>query len=471
MLKQPERHRAGDWYTVAVFAAGAAAFLAAFYVGSIELPAALLAVVLLVVVSEHLNVNLYFEGRVSLSFVGLVLAALSFGVAGTAIVASVIALTGGYFYADRSLKKLMFNFGQQNLAGFAAAQFALAVGVSGGVSQLLMASAYGAAVATGLFFVTSVAVAIAMGLTSRRSIFEIHRSQFAWLFPHYAVLGVVGGGLAATIAHLGVPGLLVLVAPLGLSRYAIKQMVDRTRDNVLHLEKSNDELTVAFNDISVMSTRLDEAYTGTLESLVEALDMRDQETRGHSNRVASHSLDLAKLLGMNDKEDLDMVYRGALMHDVGKIGVPDAILLKPGPLTEEEWEFMRLHPADGYRILARVPYLRPAADVVLSHHERWDGDGYPRQLKGSAIPQGARIFSLSDTFDAIVSDRPYRDGRTPDEALAEILRCAGSQFDPEVVEAFESLFSKWRDEHFSGDSLLHLPAWKDGGDETRRAAS
>jgi len=427
--------------------------------------------VLLVVISEHLNVNLYFEGRVSLSFVGLVLAALSFGLAGTAIVASVIAVTGGYFYADRSLKKLMFNFGQQNVAGFAAAHIALAAGVGGQLEQLLMASAYGAGVATGLFLVTSVAVAIAMGLTSNRSMFDIHRRQFAWLFPHYAVLGLVGGGLAATVAHFGVPGLLVLVAPLGLSRYAMKQMVDRTRDDVLSLEKSNAELTVAFNDISQMSTKLDEAYTGTLESLVEALDMRDQETRGHSNRVASHSLDLARLLGIKDKEDLAMIYRGALMHDVGQIGVPDAILLKPGPLTEEEWEFMRMHPADGYRILARVPYLRPAADVVLAHHERWDGDGYPRQLKGSGIPFGARIFALSDTFDAIVSDRPYRDGRTPDEALKEILRCAGSQFDPTVVEAFESLYPKWRDEHFSGDTLLHLPAWKDGDHEARRAAS
>jgi HD-GYP domain-containing protein (c-di-GMP phosphodiesterase class II) len=132
---------------------------------------------------------------------------------------------------------------------------------------------------------------------------------------------------------------------------------------------------------------------------------------------------------------------------------------------------MRMHPADGYRILARVPYLRPAADVVLSHHERWDGDGYPRQLKAENIPLGARIFSLSDTFDAIVSDRPYRAGRTPDEALQEILRCSGSQFDPKVVEAFEALFPKWRDEHYSGETLLHLPAWKERGDETRRAAS
>ena len=382
-----------------------------------------------------------------------------------------IALTGGYFYADRSLKKLMFNFGQQNLAGFAAVQFVILVGADLHIRSLMLASGYGAAVATGLFFVTSSAVAVAMSLSSSRSALSIYRSQFAWLFPHYAVLGVVGGGLAATVAHLGVPGLLVLVAPLGLSRYAMKQMVDRTRDNVLRLEKSNDELTTAVHDISVMSQRLDEAYTGTLESLVEALDMRDQETRGHSNRVASHSLDLAMTLGMKDQEDLDMIYRGALMHDVGKIGVPDQILRKPGPLTEEEWEFMRMHPADGYRILARVPYLRPAADVVLSHHERWDGDGYPRQLKGSGIPLGARIFSLSDTFDAIVSDRPYRAGRTPDEALQEILRCSGSQFDPKVVEAFEALFPKWREEHYSGDTLLHLPAWKERGDETKRAAS
>jgi putative nucleotidyltransferase with HDIG domain len=205
------------------------------------------------------------------------------------------------------------------------------------------------------------------------------------------------------------------------------------------------------------------------------LDMRDQETRGHSVRVATHSLALAEMLGIKDQDELAMIYRGALMHDVGKIGVPDAILRKPSSLSEEEWVFMRKHSAMGYRILAQVPYLRPAARIVLAHHERWDGAGYPRGLKKEDIPLGARIFALSDSYDAIISDRPYRRGQTADAAFTEILRCAGTQFDPRVVEAFEALFPQWRHETGEGSlSPLYLPKWRGGQDPVQqddRAAS
>ncbi|MCZ2111193.1 MAG: HD-GYP domain-containing protein, partial [Dehalococcoidia bacterium] len=250
---------------------------------------------------------------------------------------------------------------------------------------------------------------------------------------------------------------LLLALPLLLTRYAMEQFVNRTRDNVLRLERSNDQLQHAYVEIRDMSEQLRDAYTGTLESLVTALDVRDQETRGHSMRVATHSVDIARMLGTKDEEELAFVYRGALMHDVGKIGVPDAILLKPGKLTDDEWEFMQKHPAMGYKILAQVPYLRPAAKIVLAHHERWDGGGYPRKLKGEDIPLGARIFALADTYDAIISDRPYRAGQSPHAAFAEILRCAGSQFDPKVVEAFEAIFPQWEKEKPGETPLLYLP--------------
>jgi HD-GYP domain-containing protein (c-di-GMP phosphodiesterase class II) len=189
-------------------------------------------------------------------------------------------------------------------------------------------------------------------------------------------------------------------------------------------------------------------------------------------RVASHSFQIAQLLGIRDEHELETVYRGALMHDVGKIGVPDSILLKPGKLTEEEWEFMRKHSAMGYRILAQVPYLRPTAKIVLAHHERWDGAGYPRKLKGEDIPLGARIFALCDTYDAIISDRPYRQGQSPEAAFAEILRCAGTQFDPQVVEAFEAVFPDWQGEDRSQKRPpLYLPSWMNSGKGIDRAAS
>jgi putative nucleotidyltransferase with HDIG domain len=128
--------------------------------------------------------------------------------------------------------------------------------------------------------------------------------------------------------------------------------------------------------------------------------------------------------------------RGALLHDIGKIGVPDHILRKPGPLTENEWTTMRLHPDLGAKIIAHVPFLEEVAVIIRAHHERWDGNGYPVGTAGQAIPLGARIFAVADSFDAMTSDRPYRRGRQLDEALAEVERCSGSQFDPQVVTAF-----------------------------------
>jgi HD-GYP domain-containing protein (c-di-GMP phosphodiesterase class II) len=177
--------------------------------------------------------------------------------------------------------------------------------------------------------------------------------------------------------------------------------------------------------------------------------------------VASHSIEIAQLIGIRGPDDLATIYRGALMHDVGKIGVPDGVLLKPGQLTEDEWKVMRKHPALGYRILAQVPYLRPTAKIVLAHHERWDGNGYPRGIAAEAIPIGARIFAICDTYDAILSDRPYRAGQSPDAALQEILRCAGTQFDPKLVEAFEALFPRWAEEDPKKTPRpLFLPQWQ-----------
>lgn len=172
--------------------------------------------------------------------------------------------------------------------------------------------------------------------------------------------------------------------------------------------------------------------------IVRALALRDYETEAHCHRVAALSHLLARSLGVTGAALLDAEL-GALLHDMGKIGVRDAILLKPGKLTEEEWAEMRRHPELGAQLLADMPLLRGAVDVVLNHHERWEGGGYPRNLKGDAIPLAARIFQIADTYDAIVSDRPYRKGQSPEAARAEIAKWSGIQYDPDVVRAFQSI--------------------------------
>ena len=193
------------------------------------------------------------------------------------------------------------------------------------------------------------------------------------------------------------------------------------------VEKTS-ELTTALREV-------ENAYNNTLYALVSALDAREHETSDHSQRVVRYTNAIARRMGI-DEQDLAEIARGALLHDIGKIGVPDAILLKPGKLDASEWEEMRRHPDIGFQILRGIPFLRIPAEIVLSHQERWDGRGYPRGLKGEEIPLGARIFAVADTLDAMTSDRPYRKGTTFAVARAEVVRCSGTQFDPEVVQAF-----------------------------------
>ena len=180
---------------------------------------------------------------------------------------------------------------------------------------------------------------------------------------------------------------------------------------------------------------LEGAYRATLKALVTALETRDSETHGHSERVVNFSLRLGREVGL-DEEQMRSLEFGSLLHDIGKIGVPDAILRKPAALTEPEWYEMRKHPMHGEQILGGIEFLEGASRVVAQHHEKWDGSGYPLGLRGEQIDFNARIFAVADAFDAITSDRVYRRGRTYEAAVEELTRCAGTHFDPRVVEAF-----------------------------------
>ncbi len=183
------------------------------------------------------------------------------------------------------------------------------------------------------------------------------------------------------------------------------------------------------------SVDLLQAYDATIEGWAHALDLKDEETEEHSRRVTEMTVAMARKMSIKD-EELVHVRRGALLHDIGKMGIPDSILLKPGKLTDEEWALMRKHPVYAYDMLAPVDYLRPALDIPYCHHEKWDGSGYPRGLKGKAIPLPARIFAMVDVYDALTSDRPYRKAWSNEKTLALIKEESGKHFDPDVVEIF-----------------------------------
>lgn len=180
---------------------------------------------------------------------------------------------------------------------------------------------------------------------------------------------------------------------------------------------------------------LEHSYDVTLEALGDALDLKDSETEGHSKRVTAYTIALARAMGISPAE-IKVIARGAFLHDIGKMAIPDEILRKPGKLTDEEELMMREHCSRGYQMLRKIPFLNEAAEIVFSHQEHFDGTGYPNGLRGTNIPIGARIFALADALDAITSDRPYRKAQSYDVARDEIKRCAGSQFDPEIVEVF-----------------------------------
>jgi HD-GYP domain-containing protein (c-di-GMP phosphodiesterase class II) len=209
---------------------------------------------------------------------------------------------------------------------------------------------------------------------------------------------------------------------------------------------------------------LAESYDQTLDALASALDARDRETEGHSRRVVHYALMIAQKMAYPGGSVNDL-QRGALLHDIGKIGIPDAILRKPGPLTEEEWEIMRRHPEFGRRMLAGIPFLEEPLKIIYAHQERYDGTGYPQGLAGDAIPLGAKIFAVVDAFDAMTSDRPYRKAQPLEVARQRIVENSGTQFDPAVVEAFmaipeEAWAQELQDSHPGGksDAPLSDPA-------------
>jgi len=223
----------------------------------------------------------------------------------------------------------------------------------------------------------------------------------------------------------------VVLASLGraLEKKRLEQEVDNYRR---HLEEMVKERT---GQLETALCQVERGYEDTLEALGAAIDLRDSETAGHSHRVAVYSVRIAKELAATQQE-VQTIARGAWLHDIGKLAIPDAVLLKPGALTEQEWTIMRSHARLGFDLVKRIPFLADAAEIILTHHERCDGSGYPRGLREADIPLGARIFAVADTVDAMTSNRPYRSALPFEEALEEIRRGSGSRYDRHVAGTF-----------------------------------
>ena len=197
----------------------------------------------------------------------------------------------------------------------------------------------------------------------------------------------------------------------------------------------------SFEELQRSNINLSLAYDNTIEGWSHAMDLRDKETEGHTRRVTELTLQLSRAMGISETQIVH-IRRGALLHDMGKLGIPDYILHKPGKLTDEEWVIMKQHPQFAYDMLSSIDYLRPALDIPYCHHEKWDGSGYPRGLKGEQIPLAARIFAVIDVWDALTSDRPYRPAWSHEKTLAYIRDLSGTHFDPKVVDLFMNVMTE-----------------------------
>lgn len=252
---------------------------------------------------------------------------------------------------------------------------------------------------------------------------------------------------------------LVLICFVGVASYHMavrfSQRLNQINHAVQSLSQGNlaikldingkdeiDSLAHSINDlIKSLHTEREEALFSAIAALVNALEAKDSYTYGHSSEVSTIAVQIARDMGLHDQE-VFQIHFAALLHDIGKIGVPDHVLNKAGKLTDDEWDQIKEHPRIGARIIAGIPALQEITRIVLHHHERWDGKGYPEQIKGETIPLGARIIAVADTYQAMVSDRPYRKGMDKHVALEEIVRCAGTQFDPHVAKVFIERYKK-----------------------------
>ncbi len=413
---------------------GIAAGAAGFAFGSTRDFVGLAAVVALVGVGQSLALEVA-EGSISISAVGALAGAALFGF--RAALALAIASAVVDWSARRSpIYQVLFNVGALSLASLAAAGIFTLVAHEG-AAALAMA---GASLAAGAIYfgVNTGLLATAVAIEGRERPWRTWREGFAWLLPHYVVYGFVGGVMAIAYNATGLYALAVFAVPLLLMRKTQEAYISHTRRNVEKLREA--AVTIQRQNVSLEEANvlLKERSTEAMESLSATVDARDTYTAGHSRRVRELSLAMGRELGMS-QDELDVLGHAALFHDIGKLAIPDAILLKPGKLTPDERLIMQAHSEEGARIIGRLGFLADAVPAIRHHHEHFNGGGYPAGLVGEEIPLGSRIIHVADALDSMVTTRVYRSARTAEAALEELHQGTGSQFCPRCAAALMRL--------------------------------
>jgi diguanylate cyclase (GGDEF)-like protein/putative nucleotidyltransferase with HDIG domain len=374
------------------------------------------------------------EGAISFSAVGALAGAALFGPrAGLALALTSVVVA---WSARRTgLRHVLFNIGALTLASLSAA----AVFTAAGERQIVVA---GAGLLAGVvFFVVYTGIySLAISVEACEPWRTAFRQRFAWLLPHYVVYGFIGGVMAIAYDAAGLYALAVFTVPLLVMRNTQESYLAHTRKSAHKLREAAETIQEQNVSLEHANRLLKERSTAAMESLSATVDARDSYTAGHSRRVQQLALAIGRELGLSQAE-LDLLGHAALFHDIGKLAIPDAILLKPATLTGQEWALMQNHAAEGARIIDRLGFLGDAVPAIKHHHERFDGAGYPDRLHGEEIPLGARIIHVADALDSMLTTRIYRSARPADDALDELRRAAGSQFCPRCVAALERVLA------------------------------
>jgi HD domain-containing protein/MASE9 protein len=394
-------------------------------------PVMFVVILLLVGFAQRNPVVLFRSSAISVAFAVTIAAYVLFGTHVALWATVVAAVVNAYTPKPKPARKILFNFGQFMLSTYLASSTYQLIGgmvPPGAFVPTMLAVAISAAV----YFVTSsVLTAAVIALTSAARFVDVWLQNFSWMPVNYLATAVNGAALALAYQSLGVIGVIVFVLPLGIAWYSFKLYMMKSTQ----VRERNRELVSLNENLHRTTERLEASHVSVIAALLGSLAAKERSTHGHSAATMEHALAVAKSLGLGPDE-IAAVNLGTLFHDIGKIGIPEQILLKPSALTEEEWAEMKTHPVIGANLIAEVPNLERIRPIVLAHHEHYDGSGYPNGLKGDEIPLAAQIISVADTYEAMTSTRPYRQALGHTEAVAELRRVAGSQLNPIVVEAF-----------------------------------
>jgi HD-GYP domain-containing protein (c-di-GMP phosphodiesterase class II) len=385
----------------------------------------------LAAVTQRMPVFLFRSSAISVSFAAVIASYVLYGTGIGVFVSLFQALVNAFTPKRKPLVKAAFNLGSLSTSAFVAGEiFALFAPARGDIAATLVAVAVSA---FAYFCVNTALTAGVIAISERQSFFAVWRTNYAWMPVNFLATAAQGAALALASQALGVFGVLVFTLPLGVAWYSFRLYMSKSSE----VRQRNAELQSVNDMLKRTNDRLEESHLSVIGALIGALEAKENARAAQAAQTMTNAVAVAERLGLA-QDEIAAVKLGALFHDIGTIGVPETVLRKPGALDEHEWSEVRAHATIGANLLSNVPMLERVRPIVLSHHERYDGTGYPTGLREDQIPLAAQIIAVADAYQAMTAARPYRAAMTTKEAMRELRANAGTQFNPVVVEAFIS---------------------------------